>query len=87
MSGSRAPFDVSLPFVVSATELVCAAKRFKRGDAFPWRDMGLTEHDLVTLWIACQVDAVPNAVEFRVTPGARVSVAPPKQPPRTGARR
>lgn len=56
MSGTRVPFDTSLPFVVACGELSCGTRSFKRGDAFPWRDLGLTEIDLLQLWLHHKVD-------------------------------
>lgn len=62
MSATRVPFDVSLPFVVSASGgLPCSGKRYEYGAQFPWRELGLSESDLAALWIANQVDVVPDA--------------------------
>ncbi len=82
MSGTRVPFDLALPFAVATTDLPCGARRFKRGDAFPWRDLGLSEIDLLQLWIANQVDAiVPVAVATppRVEPVVQRDTKPAKQ--------
>lgn len=65
MSGARVPFDPALPFVVATPDLPCGPKRFTRGDAFPWPELGLSQYDLAMLWIANAVDCVapPNAPE------------------------
>ena len=92
MSGTRVPFDLALPFVVAAHELVCGtpvSKRLHRGAALPWRDLGVSEHDLATMWIANQVDTVvPVAdVDLPAAPSAGLAPAPSPEaaPARTGA--
>ena len=58
MSGTRVPFDPSLPFIVATQDLPCGSWRGQRGDAFPWRDLGVSPNDLLTLWVAHKVDTV-----------------------------
>lgn len=64
----RVAFDIRAPFVVASEELVCGARRFARGEAFPWRDLGVSEIDLLTLWTALKVDVSP-------------ALSPPAAPP------
>lgn len=58
MGMARVAFDPSLPVVVACSDLPCGPKRFSRGDAFPWRDLGLSEFEVAQLWGALQVDCV-----------------------------
>jgi len=75
VSGTRVPFDLSLPFIVACDELPCGTRRFKRGDAFPWREVGFDELALLQLWLHHKVDAVvPHAVAHAVIPGPHVDV-------------
>ncbi len=60
MSGTRVPFDPSLPFIVAAEDLPYGASRFRRGDLFPWRDLGISQLELLQLWSGLKVDAVPE---------------------------
>lgn len=75
----RPDFEPERPFVVSATELRLGERTFTRGDAFPWRELGLTDADLYVHWRAGTVDAVaPEAPEADVDPVARLrSIAGP----------
>jgi hypothetical protein len=94
VSATRIPFDPSLPFMVSAADLPYGPKRFSRGDTFPWRELGLSEYDLLQLWNANQVDAVvpvkvPMTIEGKsvmLTPGERVIVETPAQERKRRAR-
>ncbi len=87
MSATRVPFDASLPFVVTASGgLPCSGKRYEYGELFPWRELGLSESDLAALWIANQVDALPDTVAFLATPGPRVYVETPSQQRKRRAR-
>jgi hypothetical protein len=56
MSGARAPLDLEAPLVVACETLVGGAGRLRRGDLFPWRDLGMSEMDVALLWGAQQVD-------------------------------
>ena len=56
MSTTRVPFDVAGTFVVASEQLVVAGKRFRRGDAFDWKAIGIDEQSLGLLWIAFKVD-------------------------------
>lgn len=77
MSGTRVPFDLSSLFIVTTPDLPCGSQRFKRGDAFPWRDLGLSEMDLVQLWVANQIDAIVPAPVAK--PVAQRDTKPAKQ--------
>ena len=83
MSGTRVPLDFGLPFIVASQELVYGPKRLKRGDAFPWRDLGVSEYDLFQLWIALKVD---NAVPPAAKPIAAPLPAQPKPQGRAARR-
>lgn len=62
MSGTRVPFDSSSSFIVATQDLLCGPTRFVRGDAFPWRELGISEFELAQLWVSNKVDAVvPDA--------------------------
>lgn len=78
MSATRVPFDPSLPFVVASQELACGAKKLKRGDPLPWRELSLSEYDLAMLWIANQVDC--TATPAKATTPAPSPPKPAKQP-------
>jgi hypothetical protein len=58
VNGTRVPFDTTLPFVVACQELACGPEKLVRGDAFAWRELGLSEMDLGQLWLAGQVNCV-----------------------------
>lgn len=60
MFATRVPFDSTLPFVVACESLPCAGKRIARGAQFAWRELGITEDTLRALYIANQVDCVPE---------------------------
>ncbi len=62
-----------------------ADRRFEAGDPFPYAELGLVEDQAWQLWRAAQLDVAPasaNTVSVLVTPGERVTIAPPK-PQRT----
>ncbi len=81
MSGTRFPFDSSLPFVVATQDLPCGPKRFGRGDAFPWRELGLSETDLAELWVAFKIDNIsPAASSAGPAPARTAQQAPPSKP-------
>lgn len=83
LHGARVAFHPELPTVVARDSFVYAGKRYARGAAFPWRDLGVTEQDALELWrmqdIDC-TDAVPGVVLVKVTPGEHVSIETPQQP-------
>ena len=56
MSATRIPFDLESPFTVASTELTYGGRRFGRGDAFPWRELGVEPLDLVRMWTFLQLD-------------------------------
>jgi hypothetical protein len=63
VSATRVPFDLELPFIVAAQELACGGRRFARGDAFPWHELGVSELDVLQLYGWLKVDCVvPPAV-------------------------
>jgi len=65
---ARHAFDVQAPFIVASEGLVCGARRFRRGEAFPWRVLGVSELDLLTLWSALQIDASPAPTALPAVP-------------------
>lgn len=67
-----AAFDVALP-VVTTAPVECGGQRFAAGVAFPWRDAGVTELELHTMWRAGFVAFLPSPA--------------PKPKPSTNARR
>lgn len=72
MSGARVPFDLDLPFVVASQELVYGGKRRERSEAFPWRELGVSELDLLQLWRCFKVDCVASIPGF--TAGGTVEI-------------
>lgn len=74
----RAAWDPELP-VVASQAFTTGGRAFKDGDPFPWRELGITEQDAVTMWCSRLVDCVPATVQVaEVTqdmPG--VTFAPP----------
>jgi hypothetical protein len=79
VSATRVPFDPAQIFVVAAPVLLWGPARFERGQAFPWRDLGVPERDLALLFNANQLDCVPEMATLRATPGERVLVRTPEQ--------
>lgn len=61
MSSTRTPFDPELPFVVAAQDLAYGSQQFVRGQPFPWRDLGVSELDLLQLHSFFKVDCVARA--------------------------
>lgn len=59
MSATRIPFDLESPFIVASPELTYGGRRFVRGDAFPWRELGVEPLDLVRMWTFLQLDVAP----------------------------
>lgn len=59
MGATRVAFDPELPFTVS-TGFVYAGKRYEALAPFPWRELGMTEVDLLDLYQAGDVDCVPR---------------------------
>ena len=58
MSATRVPFDLSLPFVVAKADLAYGPMRLVRGDAFPWRQLDVSEYELVQLWATQTLDCI-----------------------------
>lgn len=89
MIAVRQAYDPEAPFIVASEELVCGARRLRRGEPFPWRELGVAEHDLMTLWVALKVDvAAPDApVAMGVTPREPVEGETPGQSQHRGTRR
>lgn len=93
MIAVRQAYNPEAPFIVASEELVCGARRLRRGEPFPWRDLGIAEHDLMALWIALKVDVAPSLPEtstdreIHVTPSARVDLEPPGQAQRRNGNR
>ena len=56
MHQARLAFDPKAPFIVASEELVTGARRFRRGEPYPWRELGVSELDLYTLWCGSKVD-------------------------------
>lgn len=63
-------FDAALP-AFTAAEVRCGGQKFPAGAPFPWRELGVTEDALHTMWRA-------NFITFQ-TPPAAPAAAPPKQ--------
>lgn len=60
MSGARVPFDPDLPFVVATQDgLPIGGRVVTRGQLFRWRDLGVSEFDLLQLYTYFKVDCVP----------------------------
>lgn len=81
MGTARVAFDPSMPVVVACSDLPCGPKRFARGDAFPWRDLGLSEIDLVQLWVALKVDCFDPVDVLQELPAHALPAA---EPPKAG---
>ena len=77
MHGARHAFDIRAPFIVASQDLVYGARRFCNGEPFPWRDLGVSELDLLTLWSAFKVDVSPAPT---VPPAASVQPDPLTKP-------
>lgn len=90
MSATRIPFDPAAPFVVACESLVCGPARLVRGDPFPWRDLGMTEFDLLALWVALKIDATAPAAEVdldKLTPAQLAALDAATAPAAKPARR
>jgi hypothetical protein len=57
---ARAPFDAGARVVVACEALPVGPHKLVRGDVVPWRECGLSEYDLLQLWVACQIDTLPT---------------------------
>ena len=93
MSATRIPFDLESPFIVASAELTYGGRRFGRGEAFPWRELGAEPLDLVRMWTFLQLDVAPDqgwtvgpadagaskTIQVQVTP------TPMVEPPADGA--
>lgn len=75
MNRTRIEFDQSLPFVVATSRLVIADRRFRRGEPFPWREIGVDPLLLFQLWVTLKVDCQP---EQRSGESPRAVVQPTK---------
>jgi hypothetical protein len=64
MSATRVPFDPEAPQVVASETLVAGSRRFRRGEPFPWGDLGLTLTDAAELWVAGQIDTVSDTPQL-----------------------
>lgn len=64
---SLVAFDVAVPVVTTAA-LECGGQKFSAGVVFPWREAGVTELELHTMWRA-------GIVAFQPAPAPK-----PKQP-------
>src|SRR5215510_14417346 len=59
----RPEFSFERPFTVSRPGgFTCNGHRYKSGDVFDWRELGLSEAEIWDLWVLCQVDNVPAAI-------------------------
>lgn len=76
MHQARHAFDVQAPFIVTSEELVYGTRRFRRGEAFPWKLLGVSELDLLTLWSALQVDVSPAPTALPAAPVPPGAVVP-----------
>lgn len=79
MSATRVPFDLESPFTVASTELTYGGRRFVRGDAFPWRELGVEPLDLVRMWTFLQLDVAPAPVIDAASDGAGAEPRRPKR--------
>lgn len=88
MSSTRVAFDLERPFIVAAQELVYGPKQFVRGEPFPWRELGVSELDLLQLHSFFKVDCVGDDELPGFVPGGSFVVPPapaapkPKRKPR-----
>ena len=57
----RIDFDVTRPFVVSAS-IVCGGARFTHGDVFPWEELGIGHLGIIEMWMAGLVDHIEGLV-------------------------
>lgn len=68
MIGVRPVFDPDRPFEVEAGSLVYGGRRFRRGEPFPWRDLGIGVGELGQLWYAFKVVNTRRGATSAVTP-------------------
>lgn len=60
MSGARVPFDPDLPIVVATQDgLPIGGQVVARGQVLQWRELGLSEWDLLQLYTFYKIDCVP----------------------------
>lgn len=58
---ARPEYNIERPFVATATGgLVYDGRRYKQGEPFPWRKLGLSEEQLWDLWVTFQIDNAPT---------------------------
>lgn len=60
---ARAEFSFDAPLVVACEEVTYYGQTFARGEPFPWRDLGVSELDVLLMWQQFKLDVVESAAE------------------------